>query len=623
MAGTLALAITAGGRAAAESIAFEELVITAGRLAEAPETVGSSHTVITREEIEHRQAEHLYELLREVPGISISSTGSGRLTGIRMRGAEDGQTAVMIDGVRVYDPVSPRAALDLSLLPPPAAVERIEVIRGPQSTLYGSDAMGGVINIITRRGEGPPTLTTSLRGGSQRTWNPAVNLRGAQGAFRYNLDASLLDSAGISLAEGGERDAYRRHGLGGSLAWQATEALSLALNVQSWQARFELDDWTTDPVTFASVFVDDPDYEGDNRFQGARLTAEHEATAAWRHRLNLAHWQSRRHTSNDPDANNINYERSRYRGKTQSAEWQHDLAAADWLDVVAGLAFQREQGAAHYEADGLWGPFVSTVPTRSASTGSLFLQNRFSLGNLYLNLGGRTDRHSRFGSHATWRTTAAWRLPGETRIHASYGTGFNAPSLFDLNDPNSGNPDLEPEESRGWDLGASRAWFFGEAVFRLETTYFQRKTRNQHAFGPAWIMENIDRTAASGFEHGAGFEAGPFFSRLDYTRLNATNKATGQALLRRPRHAWHLRVGRHFGTRATVSLAGRRLEKQYDFGPVRLDDHTVCDLYFDYRLNPQTTLQVKVVNLFDEDYQEIHGYATENRAFYAGLARAW
>ena len=218
-----------------------EIVVSASRVPQQAKAVGSSVTVITAEEIERKQARVVSDLLRQVPGVAVHRSGTmGTLTAVRIRGSEHGHTLVIIDGVKVNDPSNSGATFDFADLLA-ADIERIEILRGPQSGLYGSDAIGGVINIITKRGRGPATASLTVEGGSFRTGNISAGLRGGGDGYHFSLGGTGFRTSGISVASGAEKDGYRNQTYNAKVGADLIENLDLELFGRYVKSRVETD----------------------------------------------------------------------------------------------------------------------------------------------------------------------------------------------------------------------------------------------------------------------------------------------------------------------------------------------------------------------------------------------
>ena len=622
----LLLGAAASSTFSAEQTGFElgPIVITATRTELAAEKVASSVTVITREEIERRQTSSVAELLRTVPGVDILRAGPpGGQTSVFTRGTESNHTLVLIDGVEAGDPSNPTGQFDFASILVDD-IERIEIVRGPQSTLYGSDALGGVIHIITRRGARGGSAY--VEGGEYRTWNVRGGAHGGAGGWRYGGSLARQDTEGFSAASerrgNSEEDGYENTTLAGYLGYAFSPRLDVDLHLRRVDSDTEIDETFCDPVTFACRFTDDGDSHVETGFWLGRAQGAYRGFGGrWVQRFGISYTDYERTTFFGPEPASTTVDEDHFEGRKLKFDWQHDLRFHPLHLFTLGLESEEEK--AHSEG----------LDNASARTNAFFVQDQINAGGAFsLTLGLREDDHEQFGSHTTWRATPAWRIGGSgTRLRASYGTGFKAPALFELFDDTFGtaNPDLKPETSKGWDAGIEQQWFGGR--WQASATYYKNDVENliNCIFDPATFtcpFINIDRAETRGYELAtrvAPFER--FSFGLNYTRGRATDKATDEQLLRRPRNKGSLFLDWQFLPQAGLTLTGRHFGARSDihsasFATIELDSYTVLDLALRYDFTRHWRLSARVENLDDERYEEIHGFGAAERSAYVGLA---
>ncbi|MFH0871519.1 MAG: TonB-dependent receptor, partial [bacterium] len=420
---------------------LQEVVVTATRLEEPLREVASSVTVISQEEVERRQQRSVAEIIRAVPGLDVvQGGGPGRLASVSIRGAGDGHTLVMMDGIELNDPISPTRSYDFAYLSADN-IERIEVVRGPQSTLYGSDAAGGVINIITKKGEGSLKASLSTEAGTYQTYLTKAAVSGSSQDFHYSLGASHLSSEGISAAKAKgftldgesyrnrEKDGYRNSSASGRLGWTPISNLDLDLFLRYLDAQADLDN-------FGGKGGDDPNANQDSKqlfSRGqARLTL---FDGLWEQRLGVSLSNQERDYRNDPDADHLTEkETASYDGRLLKLDWQHNLYLHKTNTATFGLEYEVEKGRSDYRSEAFGFVFESALEQRKARTRSAYLQDEVRLGGWFFATAGlRLDEHSRFGTQTTWRLAPAFLIkPSGTKIKGSYGTGFKAPTLYQL-----------------------------------------------------------------------------------------------------------------------------------------------------------------------------------------------
>jgi len=613
---------------------LQEVVVTATRLEEPLREVASSVTVISQEEVERRQQRSVAEIIRAVPGLDVvQGGGPGRLASVSIRGAGDGHTLVMMDGIELNDPMSPTRSYDFAYLSADN-IERIEVVRGPQSTLYGSDAAGGVINIITKKGEGSLKASLSTEAGTYQTYLTKAAVSGSSQDFHYSLGASHLSSEGISAAKAKgftldgesyrnrEKDGYRNSSASGRLGWTPISNLDLDLFLRYLDAQADLDN-------FGGKGGDDPNANQDSKqlfSRGqARLTL---FDGLWEQKLGVSLSNQERDYRNDPDADHpTEKETASYDGRILKLDWQHNLYLHKTNTATFGLEYEVEKGRSDYRSEAFGFVFESALEQRKARTRSAYLQDEVRLeGWFFATAGLRLDEHSRFGTQTTWRLAPAFLIkPSGTKIKGSYGTGFKAPTLYQLYSE-YGDRDLHPEKSKGWDVGVEQD-LFGERL-GLGATFFHNSFEDLIDFDPGSNRYiNVAEVETKGVELFATLRPlKDLLIRATYTRTDAEDQKTHLTLARRPRNKWSAEVNYRFLGQGNVNLTylyiGGRFDDDYSTFPptrVKLSKYTLVNLAASYDLTPHLQAFGRLDNLLNQDYEEIRGYGTPGRSVFAGL----
>jgi vitamin B12 transporter len=588
------------------------IVVTATRIAQPLSDSGKSISVIDITQIEQRQTATVADLLRTTPGVTlVRNGGPGSFTSIFIRGAQSEQTVALIDGVKLNDPSSPAGGFNFADLLTDG-IERIEILRGPQSVLWGSQAIGGVVNLVTR----PPTerLTARATGeyGSHDSRHLTGHLADTLGPVAFSADAGYLATDGISAFDrafgGREDDGYRLFGANAKAVVTLSEAVSLDLRGFYTKSRVDLDG--TPPPTFA--FTDTADVQHQKQFVGyAGLNA---ATFGGR----LRHRLAVDYTLVDRDSSG-----TLGRGRNVRYEYQGVAELAAWAKATFGAEHQRES---YRTFDGFSG-----VQKRHADIDSTYAD--LHLGPLDgLNLGGgvRYDDHSGFG-HATTLSADASYTPnqGRTRLKASYGEGFKAPSLYQLYG-DVGDPTLVPETAKGFDVGVVQKLF--DDRIELGATWFTRRVRNLIDFDlTSFTYGNLAAVRARGFElearlrpvEGLGIEA-------NYTYAKSTNRQRGDTnfgrdLARRPRRSFNLSADYRWPTGFSTGITVSHVSHSFDDAgnAVRLGGYTLVDLRAAWPVTDRIELFGRVENLFDERYETAFRYGQLGRAGYAGVRFAY
>ncbi len=600
----------------------EEVVVTATRIETPPSQVGSSVTIIRREDIERRKQPTVVELLRTVPGLHVVQAGPrGGQASVFIRGAKSEHTLVLIDGVEMNDPMTPGRSFDWAHLTTDN-VERIEVLRGPQSTLYGSDAVGGVINIITRRGKGKPSLSFSTEAGSHRTFRESLSVLGATPLLNYAIGASRLDTDGISSASrrngNFEDDNYRNTSFSAKLGFTPAENLDVDVIARCIKTRAGIDN--------SYGVMDDPNYWADTEQRFLRAQGRLKLfDGRWEQTFGVSYTGHERRTHNGPDAAHPGeFERSRYLGDILRFDWQHTLRLHRTNTVVFGLETEEETGKGSYLSQ--WGP--SPFPRQSARTTSFYAQDQISLWDRWFTtIGFRHDDHEQFGSELTYRVASTYHLRETgTRIRGSVGTGFKAPTLFQLYAPYYGNPDLQPEKSKGCDIGIEQDLFGG--ILTLDATAFRNRYKNliDYSF-VTWSYLNVGKARSSGVELGATLRPrDDLWFRASFTRTSTEDETTGQALLRRPKNKAALEANYRIlkGTNLNLSAlyVGPRADVDATSWPatrVKLQSYVLVNLAVTHDVTKNLQVFGRIENLLNERYEEVKGYGTPGIGFFAGL----
>lgn len=615
IAGT-AIAGTAAQAAENEPTLLPETVVTATRTATQSRKVGSAITVITGEELARRQIRFVSDALRGVPGVSVNRTSTpGSFTELRLRGSEANQTLVLVDGIEVNDPAL-GSQFDFANMPT-AGIDRIEVLRGPQSVLYGSDAVGGVVNIITKRGKGTPTVRASAGGGSFGAFETKGGIRAGGKRYSVALTGAYSRTDGISSASAdrgnSETDGYRNGSMTGNVAIRPTEEIELSF-AGRWQRAFlETDGFTT-------VAVDD-DSTTESRERYGRLGIK--ATlldGLWQHRLSGSLFEKER------DNGGGAFGASGSTGVRRLWQYQTDLVFE--TEAVTKAEHTATFGVEN-ERDGITTESSFSTVDRTLRTQSYFGQYQLGLfDRLFLTGGGRFDDNDLFKNSTTYRLTGALQIPKtRSKLHASVGTAVKNPTVFELfgfTSTFTGNPDLEPETARGFDVGVEQK-FFG-TPFVGDVTYFQNRIDNLILGFGGTAVNQAGTSRITGVEvTGRARLADGLDLGASYTWMTTTD-AAGTQLLRRPRHMASLRLNYGFleNKRANVNLDLTVNGPQRDiaFGPLRqvtLGGYALLNAAAAYRVNRHVELFVRAENLLDDSYEEVYTFGTPGISAFAGV----
>ena len=581
------------------------LVVTAGRVGEDAGRVSADVTVIDQKRIEQSQAQDVAELLRSEAGINVvGSGGPGKAYSIFIRGADGGQTLVLIDGVRVG--AATTGSFDWGSLST-LNVERIEIVRGPQSTLYGADAMGGVIQIFTRKGKGEVKVAVDSEYGS-RYDDLMLRMQthgSSQSGIQYSLAGEIRRSDGISVAAGGtELDMYRLTSLSGNVGFPIGEG-EVELIARSHQSKNGLDR--------GYPFGDVLNFTSDSRQDLVSLKGSYPLTDFWDTTLQLS--QSTDELANrDPVTASNNAD---IKNRAQQLAWLNSLEL-DHFSLLAGIDLRRDRGVNP-------GQSLNQEITQKAGFITLALhQDMFDLHG-----GMRTDRNSQSANKTTYRLGSVLRPVDSVKLMANYGTGFKAPSINDLYWPatvfGAGNPNLKPEESRGWDVGIEISKKSDDLSGSLGAFWFDQRFKNLIDWAETspgfWQPSNVNSATTRGLELTGSLEYGVTFLRGNWTFLDAKDDADGSWLIRRPKESGSVTLGADFlGLLAEVqvNIVGPRFSGSGNSQP--MSGYAKSDLRVAYMVNDIWKLKFRVENVEDKKYEESAGYGVRGRATHFGVS---
>ena len=604
--------------ASAEDAAPETVIVSATGIPTPQSQLASSVTVITAEEIELKQQRLLPDILREVPGLNIVQTGGpGASTSVFMRGTNSGHTKVYIDGIDVGDPSSSAASFDYAQLQA-MDIERIEVLRGPQSGLYGSDAVGGVIDITTRAGNGSLQTQGYLEGGSFDTFNQAANISGSADQFHYSANIGHFHSGETPvtpldlLPPGRKRndDYYDNITASTKLGYDLSRNLDFGFVARYTDGHLRLtgDDFST----FPSFPAAEQSAANTNEYYGRAFGHLIAFDGLLDQTLGVAYTR-KRSADYDPDSPpTLNT------GERTKIDWRATVKLAATENLVLGAEHQRDDISQPLSAD-------IRVNAGYAELNSQLGDNFFSALNV------RYDNNSRCGGKVTYRVAPTYRIAATgTRLEASAGTGFKAPTLSELYQSFPAffffaNPNLKPETNIGFDVGFEQAVI--EKIASVGATYFHNHLRDLIDTAPTGdTYANIGRATTQGVE--GFFEVHPLETvtvRADYTYTEATDDILHQELLRRPKHkvsvdaAWQAWTGVSFD--ANLVTVSSWVDGNRDFSIPRLDapGYTTVNLSGNYAVTSNLTLFARLDNLFDRHYQIPTGYLQPSLGAFAGV----
>ncbi len=595
--GGCCLALNFGGGAVAAEVT-PEIIVTATRTPIAANRVAAATTVLTRVDIDRQHAQTLPDLLRGVAGIDIAESGGfGKTTSLFLRGTEADHVLVLVDGIRVG---SASVGLTAFELLPVEQIERIEIVRGPRASRWGSEAIGGVIQIFTRRGAGDPAVGLDAGGGSFDTYSLAANTDGEIEATHYSISGAYFTSEGIDARQPvpgpfgfdqPDADGYNNASLQASVGHR----FSGANEVEGFLLR------ASGTTQFDSVFEDETDFVQ----QVVGVAAVLSPHALWTIRLRAG--ESRDETDNFAPQGDLS---SSFNTKRQEASWLNELWLASGQQITMGFDFRDE--TVESSAD-----FV----TSNRDNYGAFVQYLGTLGAHTLDASVRYDENETFAGETTGGIGWGYRMAAGMRLYASYGTAFKSPSFNELFFPGFGNPGLDAEKSASVEAGIEGYpdWGFWSAriyhtdVEALIVTTLDPETGD-------FFPDNVDDARITGLEMELRTHLDAWELQVSASLLDPEDRATGNRLPRRARetlslHGWH-----HW---ELTSLGGRLLAQGDRFddlaNAVRVDGYATMDLLGEFRWTDRLALRARIGNLFDKTYQTVASFNAPGRHFFLSL----
>jgi vitamin B12 transporter len=628
----LLLAPSLAAQTPGDTVVVRPIIVTATRAPTPLDAVASAVTVLRGTDLRARGIATVADALRTVPGASVVQSGSsGAQTSLFLRGGESDYVKVLVDGVPLNGPGGSFDWADLTT----DDVERIEIVRGPGSVLYGSDAVAGVVQIFTRGGAGRFRGTAGVEAGRYGALTTRAELGGAAGGVSYSLGGSRFTTDGLYPFN----NHFRNASVDGRLATAGEGRTGASLTARYGDAIYHFptgsDGLPTDSNQFTAT-----------RELTLALAGRRTLTPRLDAQLLFGLRQTLPRSENPPDTLNGDSFRSAdtVRRFTGGALVNYTLAAAGRLTAGVEREVERQRGRSLFVSSA-FGSFPDSINVHRANTG-YYAQALLPLrSTVDLTLGARLDDNQRFGRFWTWRAGAAYRVARGTRVRASAGTGFKEPAFIENYGGfgTIGNPGLRPERSRSWEVGAEQTALAGR--MSLSATYFDQRFRDliDFTFAPAppdtVNYFNVAGARASGLEVEAGARGGAGVEvalAYTYLRTRVTDPGfdtgpdaafdAGERLLRRPSHQATLRASVPVARRGSAGLAvryvGRRDDLDFALAPgsrrVTLPAYTRLDLSSEWRLWAGMTARVRVENVLDARYQEVRGFRTPRRALFVG-----
>ena len=587
----------------------EPIIVSATRFDIPLDQSPASVSVITSEDIDLKQIERVSDALREVPGLSVVQTGTaGQLTSVFTRGLRSEHTQVLLDGVPINQGL--QGAFDFANLTTDN-IGRIEIVRGPQSTLYGPRALAGVIHLFTKEGEGTPGITLSSEGGSYDTFREALESNGKIEKFDYSIGASRLDTDNAR-----PNNQYRNSAAIADVGWSPNEQLRV-----SSLFTYSLSD-TGNPNT---IFNPKPI---DNFLTEKWLIAPHVDLRVgdwWEHKFIFSYDHERQ--LNDPNQDGfVGPTRALFERTT--IDYQNDLKPASWLTLTSGFFYSRvNAGQERPFVSQAFGPQPTFISDHTQEVAG-FLQATVNIDNFIFVAGGRLDNFNQFGDVWTYRFAGSYKIDQtNTTLHSSVATGFSPPSSQDkIFGMNFG---LRPEKDLGWDIGIEqRLW---ENRVTVGATYFHNDLSNLIGFNGQFQTLNLGAAETQGLETELRVQPNAdLIFTASYTYLDAEKTSSadisqpqGARLPRRPRNEVYVSGSYLWWKKLRTTIAAKfvNAREEINFGGPNFDieDYSFVNVAAEYEINSHMSIFGRIDNLTNEHYAEVFGFPALGRAIYGGM----
>ncbi len=602
LAGLLGVTVTLA-HATEENTPLEILIVTGTRTEQPLKQELLHSTVITEQEIQDSQAPDVATLLRSLAGVEVTQNGGlGKLSSIFMRGTNSNHVLILLDGVRINSATSGTTALEHIMLD---SIERIEVVRGNVSSLYGSEAIGGVIQLFTKRGGGAPAFNISESVGSHGTQRVSAGFSGSADATSFSVNVGKVKTNGVSAIKPEiipniqpDNDGYDNTNLSTNVSFALGSEHSVSISAFSTRGNSQYDTLRYDPNTYAVTSLPTDRNNTKAALEKISLTSDNQFTPLWLSKFQLAR-------GSDDSRDYLNgAQTSRFKTVNKQLTWQNELQLADTQRVNLTAEHLKQAVASGT-------PFNQTA----RSVHSLLSGYVGDYGAQQVQLNLRQDSYSDFGTANTGLLGYGLIFADHWRATASVSTAFKAPTFNDLFYPGYSNPDLRPERSRNKEVGLRYA-ANGQSVNAI---YFDNRIRDLIASNSAFTtVINVDQARIDGQELSYVGQFGDTRLKADATLQNPRNTATGKALLKRAKKYASVSVAHKFG----MWNAGTELRysgEREDVGAHTLSSYQLLNLHAAYKLSPQLNLSARVDNLFNRDYSEAYSYNTLGRTLFIGL----
>lgn len=610
---------------------LEKIVVTPSRMEEKLAASSCSVSIVDSKDFDQKKIDAVKNALQDQVGLDIVQSGSFQgQTSLFTRGGNSNHTLILIDGVKAYDPISPNGAYNLAHLTLDN-VDKIEILRGPQSALYGSDAMSGVVSITSKKAT-KPYVEAFWEGGSFYTYREHVEAGSVAHGFHYTFSASRLDTKGISQAQAKknnqERDPYDNTSIAGRVDYDINDKASIGATLRYNKAHYSLDQ---------GADADDDNASEIDKETFITLYGGLKVFDWWSQNLKLGWFETMR-LNYDDDSPGFDFVRSKYSGRYFKLDYQNTFSPVDFDKFIIGYDYNEEFGQSYSQNDYFGYMAVSEMPKVFSREGGLYLENRLNIADrLTSTQGFRVNHHSRAGTYETYRIDASYLFASGTKVRGLVATGFKAPTLYQLFAPSDayfggGNPDLKPEKSFSYEYGMDQ-YLYGDKVI-VGVTYFYTLYRDliDSLYNTnTWVSEsyiNIGKAQVHGIE--TSVKVKPVESltvNVGYTYQKTKDFQTDQELPRRPGNKffvecfWQATKKLSFESRVTYTgpASDNKSNPDWSLNTYKVKEHTVVDMVANYDITKNFSVYCKINNLFNKYYEEVRGYTMAPFSAYGGV----
>lgn len=604
------------------------IIVSPSKIRESSFMSASSITLVDSEDIASRQKRFVKDLITEYASVSKTQSGAfGGPTVVRMRGANPNHTLLIMDNMKIYDPTSPDGAFNFAHLPFDN-IEQIEITRGPQGTLYGSDAIGGIINIESKK-PNKPFFEAGVEAGSFYTLDEYANFGGYEKGLHYSFAYSQFNTRGISNADAytnpsiHEVDPYLRKSFAGRLDYEITDDLTVGATLRNVYARYRYDD--SDPVTY--LLRDNDQLIGKSNLFLYSLYVDHKPIEQYDYSVRYSYMDNLRRDYDYP-ADLSDW----YDGRVIRFDYQNNFHILDCDIFTIGYDYTQELSDSYYHdlANG-----TSDQPKVFARNSALYMQNKIHFKDIIGSTQSmRVDHHSQFGTHDTYKIDAFYLAPTGTRVRGVLSTAFKAPSLYQLHAPANaawwflgGNPDLNPEKAKSYELGIDQYLF--NKMLKLSVTYFQIRFSNliKYYTYPSGALiyqstyQNVSKAKSEGMEYGAelNFLDEKIKILMNLTSTQTKDYSTDMELPKVPQNQFNIDIKLKPISKITIGVHIGHTGTYFDVGTDKIKQFTLVDLTADYAATENFNVFGRMENVFDKHYQEVRGYGEPGLAAYGGV----